>query len=311
MQRSRHDGGTRASALVWLLAAIAFAASLRAAPPIDRVIITSPGAMMRIELFVPEGLLEYVVVRDRTTIIEPSRTGIRLDGVDLGSGVTLGAVETYRVDEEYTWRDGVRINQANGGRVTIEHRATGVRYGVELRAYDTGVALRTIVPAAALNASTAENSRVTGAATMFRLPPGSTTWSRKPGRQNEAACEERRVEEFGPGQLVAPPLVARLPGISLYLAIAEADLRDYPRMVLHAEANRLFREQLTTDTPAGAAPMPGRGAVSVTTPWRVVAAAPDPLTLLTTDLLLDLSAPENRALTSPGLQTPCLKAPGR
>jgi hypothetical protein len=219
--------------IAWVvLAALAGCILAAAAPPVDRVILTSPRSSLRLALFVSDGRLSYEVFRRDAKAFEPARAGVVVDGVDLGDGVTMGAVENYRVADE-----------ANGARVTVTHLASNVRYGVEIRAYEERAALRTIVPGA--------GSRVPGSTTMFTLPVGSTVLPRA-----ESALAS---------------VVAKLPGDGGYVAIAESAARSYPVRVVKAEGARTYRERLADPVAAVAG--------TITTPWRVLLAAPDLETL--------------------------------
>ena len=66
-------------------------------------------------------------------VIEPSQLGIVVDGVDLGRGAELGAVEAYRGDETYSTR-GVHsrgVNRYRGARVAAREPGTGIAFTIE------------------------------------------------------------------------------------------------------------------------------------------------------------------------------------
>jgi alpha-glucosidase len=287
------------------------------AGPFDRVLLTSPASKVRFDLHLVGGRLSYQVLLGRAPVIEPSPIGIVVDGVDLGEGVTLGAVENYRVDERYAWRGvhSTATDLANGERVTVTHAATGLPYGVEVRAYDDGVAFRVIVPGT--------GPRVPDAATSFRLPAGSIVWSHGLRDHYEAQYDKRRIEDVPLGDWAGPPITAKLPGDLGFLAITEAGVRGYAGMVLQAEGDRGYRERLAHAPPVGypftlrygeaeATRLAKPAAVDgrITTPWRVILAAPDLNTLVNSDIVHNVSAPPDPALFPQGMDTPWLK-PGR
>jgi alpha-glucosidase len=291
--------------------------SAAAAPSTDRVLIVSPRSRVRIDLHHAGGRLAYEVRRGGTTVIESSPLGIVVDGVNLGEGGEIGVVDDYRVSERYPWR-GVHaeaVNEARGARVTIIHRPSGLRYAIDVRAYDEGAAFRTIVPGT--------GSRVPDAASAFTLPAGATVWSHGLRDHYEAQYVKRRIEEVPPGDWIAPPVAARLAGDGGYVAIAESDVRGYAGMVLQADGDRVLRERLGHAAPAGypftlrfgeeearrlaqPAAIDGR----ITTPWRVVLAAADLHTLVNSDIIHNLAAPPDPALFPDGVRTAWLK-PGR
>jgi alpha-glucosidase len=288
-----------------------------AAPSADRVLVISPRSQLRFELRVVDGRLSHTVVRDGTTVIEPSALGIAIDGVNLGEAVEIGAIDNYRVSERYPWR-GVHaqaINEAHGARVTVVHRASARRYGVDVRAYDDGAAFRIVVPG--------EGTRVPDAASAFTLPAGATVWSHGLRDHYEAQYDKRRIEDIPSGEWAAPPVTARLAANAGYVAITESDLRGYAGMVLQADGGRVLRERLAHAAPVGypftlrygdeegrRLARPAAIAGAITTPWRVILAARDLNTLVNSDIVSNLAAPPDPALFPQGAQTPWLK-PGR
>jgi alpha-glucosidase len=302
--------------VTFALLGLACAVFLRAAP-FDRVILASPNSKVRFDLHLADKQLSYQVFLGQSQAIESSRLGIVVDGVDLGDGVTLGAVENYGVKDRYPWHGvhSTAVDVANGERVTVTHLASGLRYGVDVRAYDGGVAFRVIVPG--------NGSRMPDAASAFRLPPGAVVWSHGLRDHYEAQYDKRRIEDVPRGDWAGPPVTAKLAGDAGYIAITEGGLRDYAGMVLQADADRIYRERLAHSAPVGypftlrygdtegarlskPAAIEGR----ITTPWRVVLAAPDLNTLVNSDIVHNVSAPPDPALFPKGINTEWVK-PGR
>jgi len=217
------------------LAALACTPGAAAGASADRVIVVSPGHATRIDLHVSGGLLFYEVRRGDLVAIEPSRTGILLDGIDIGAGVSIGAIENYAID------------RANAARVTVIHQATGLRYGVELRAGEYAAAYRVIVPGS--------GRHVIDVVGAFTLPAGSIVPSQQP------------IGDVVAGEWAALPLTVRLPGGAGSIAITESEAGSYPAMTLQSAGNRVFRERLVAPKPPA---MDGR----ITTPWRVIRILP-------------------------------------
>jgi alpha-glucosidase len=300
-----------------VLGVLATLAALEAAPPTDRVIVGSPRNRLQFDLHLVEGRLSYQVTRGDTVAIEPSRLGIVVDGVDLGDGVVIGAVENYGVHDRYPWR-GVHaeaVNEARGARVTVMRRAGGPRYGVEIRAFDDGVAFRVIVPGS--------GARVPDAASAFRLPRGSVVWFHGLRDHYEAVYERKKIEDVRDGEWAAPPVTFKLPDGRGYGSITEANLRNYAGMALQADGANGFRERLAHAHPPGypftlrfgeeeakrlAHPAAIEGAI--TTPWRVVLVGPDLNTLVNSDIVHNLCPPPDSRLFPQGMKTAWLR-PGR
>ena len=302
-----------AGLVLWLIGLLP-AVPAGAAP----VSIASPDGKVTIVLDVGrDGRLVWRATLDGRPVIEPSRMGILVDSVDLGSDVELGKTDRYRVDEKYSW-NGVHstgVNRSNGARITLRHRASATTFTVDARVADDAVAFRIVVEGT--------GGRVPDAATSFRIPAGSIVWSHGLRDHYEALYERRPIEDLREGEWAAPPITVKLPGNAGYAAITEADLRNYAGMALQADGQRGLREKLGHDHPPGypytlrfgddnakrlavPAPVDGR----ITTPWRVVMVGRNLNALVNSDAVANLCPPPDPALFPEGLRTSWLK-PGR
>jgi alpha-glucosidase len=302
-----------AGLVLWLIGLLP-AVPAGAAP----VSIASPDGKVTIVLDVGrDGRLVWRTTLDGRIVIEPSRLGILVDSVDLGSGVELGKTDRYRVDEKYSW-NGVHstgVNRSNGARIMVRHRASATTFTVDARAADDAVAFRIVVEGT--------GRRVPDAATSFRIPAGSIVWSHGLRDHYEALYERRSIEDLREGEWAAPPITVKLPGNAGYAAITEADLRNYAGMALQADGQRGLREKLGHDHPPGypytlrfgednakrlAVPAPVDG--PIITPWRVVMVGRHLNALVNSDAVANLCPPPDPALFPDGLRTSWLK-PGR
>lgn len=264
------------------------------------------------------GLSYRVTLRGRP-VIETSRLGIVLDGVDLGRGAEIGSVETYRVREKYAWRGAhsVAFNHCNGARISVRSAEGQTSYTVEARAYDDGVAFRFIVP------GEGGRSRVPEEASAFTLPPGSVVWFHDFHGHYEGVHLRKAIEEVKEGEWAAPPLTIKLPDGAGYASITEAALMNYAGMGLQAAGRRGFKAVLGHAHPvnhpfelrygAGEAkrlsqPASIRGEIK--TPWRVVMAGESLDALVNCDIVHNVSPPPDQTLFPDGVKTEWLK-PGR
>jgi alpha-glucosidase len=226
-------------------------------------------------------------------------------------------VTRYSVDVRFPWRGthSTGRNRCNGARLAVVHPATGTGWTLELRAFDDAAAFRFVVPG--------RGSRVPDAATVFRLPAGSTVWYHGARDHYEGIHSRKQIREVPADDWAAPPLTVRLPGGTGYAAITEAALFDYAGMVLQADGHGGFAEQLGHAVPASypytlrygeenarrlavAAAIVG----PITTPWRVVLAGRDLNALVNSDAIPSLNPPPDPRLFPQGLRTPWLR-PGR
>src|SRR5262249_35715647 len=137
---------------------------------LSRARIISPSGNLQFEMLLsgsPSRLSYRIAFRNKPTI-ETSMMGIIIDGVDLGLGVEIGAIERYRVNERYAWR-GVHseaIDHSQGAKISVEHLESKTRFTVEVRAFDDGAAFRYVV-------SGDNKQHVPDEATAFVIPAGS------------------------------------------------------------------------------------------------------------------------------------------
>lgn len=299
-----------------LIGTAAFVAAAGAA--IAQPVIIS-GGRVGIIVHSDHGRLAYEVTLDRKPVLERSNLGIKIDGVDLGQGVTLGPVQPYRIDEKYPWR-GVKseaINRAAGVKIPVKHKG-GITYTLEIRGFEDAAAFRFIVPGAAAG------SRVPDAAMTFQLPADSVVWYHGLAAGHyEDVWDHKPVQDIAAGEWAAPPMTFKLPGGAGYAAITEADLRDYAGMALQAVGNRGFRESLAHEHPPNypfvlrypqetveRLKVPAAIAGEIRTPWRVVLAGPDLNTLVNSDAVHNLCPPPDAKLFPEGIRAAWLK-PGR
>ena len=287
-----------------------------AGPP--EILLRSPDESVALRVTLGEvGRLDYAVTLGGHPVIEPSPLGIRVDGVDLGQGATLGRVERYSLDERFPWR-GVHStarNRCRGARVAVTHAATGRTWTVELRLFDNAAAFRFVVPGS--------GSRVPDAASAFRLPAGSTVWYHGARDHYEGIHARKDLRDVPADDWVAPPLTIRLPGGTGYAAVTEAALHDYAGMMLQADGQGGFAERLGHAVPpsypytlrygeenAKRLAVPAAIDGPITTPWRVVLVGRDLNALVNSDAIASLNPPPDPRLFPQGMRTPWLR-PGR
>jgi alpha-glucosidase len=290
-----------------------------ALPVAGQVNLASPDSHVRFELQPDEnGNLEYTVTFDGETVIEPSPIGITVDGVNLGKGVEIGALERYQVNETYPWvgKHSTAVDHCNGIRISSTHRKSRTRYTLEVRAYNDGVAFRHIVPGS--------RTRVPDEATVFRLPARSRLWYHDLEDFYEGIYKRRRVTAAQSGSWAAPPITIALPNNAGYAAITEGGLRNYSGMALEADGQNGFHARLAHAHPitwifrwdykdkADEIRVTSPAAITgtITTPWRIVMVGADLDRLVNSDIVHNVAAPPDPKLFPNGPNTEWIK-PGR
>lgn len=283
----------------------------------DALEVASPNGRVRVGLSQTGESLTYHVTFDGQPVIEPSPLGIVVDGLNLGSGATIDGLTRERIDERYASR-GVHdeaINRASAARLTVRHQPSRTTYRIDVRVFDDGVGIRTVVPGS--------GTRLPDAAMGFTFPPATTVWLHGLRDHYEAVYERRTVESIADGTWAAPPVTVKLPGSAGYASITEAALIRYAGMALQADGARRFRERLAHAAPVGypftlrygetegqrlakAAAIDGE----IVTPWRVILIGKDLNALVNSDIVANLSPPPDQTLFPQGVNTPWIK-PGR
>ena len=284
----------------------------------DGINVRSPNGNIQFEFsFHNPAQLRYQVSLKNKPVIENSLLGIIVDGVNLGDGVGIGKIESYRISERYPWR-GVHseaINQCNGAKINLTHAKSHTRYVVEVRASNDGIAFRFIVAGDA-------RPRVPDETTGFMLPAGSTVWYHDFEGHYEGIHVRKEISEVEAGEWAAPPLTIKLPNNGGYAAITEAALLNYSGMGFEADGQRGFKARLGHALPvsypfrlryAGDVERLARPAAitgMITTPWRVVMIGADLNALVNCDIIHNVSLPPDKNLFPQGMNTAWLK-PGR
>src|SRR5262245_37284714 len=280
--------------------------------------LESPDRKLRLRLVrLAEASLGFEVVYKDRPVIEPSRLGIAVDGVNIGEGVEVGNAESYRIDETYRTRGGhtEAANRCNGAKIGFTHVKSGTKLTLDLRAFNDGIAYRFIVPGS-------DKPRVPEETSSFTLPPGSTVWYHDLEGHYEAAYDKKAVSDVPAGQWVAPPLTVQLPDGLGYASITESALANYSGMALRADGRRgfavvlghahhvsyPFRLRYAADVERLSKPATVTG--TITTPWRVVMVAADLNALVNSDIVENRAPAPDAKLFPKGLDTDWIK-PGR
>jgi alpha-glucosidase len=292
-------------------------ATKRIALPIT---VEGPSSQVKFDLSLrSENRVAYRVTLKGRPVVELSRLGILVDGVNLGDGATVAGVERSRQDDRYRTRGvhSIAINRYNAATISLIHQPSGTRYSMEVRAFDDGVAFRYVVPAGG------NVTRVPDEATVFNVPPRSVVWYHDLDGHYEGVHERKDIEDVTEGDWAAPPVTAQLPDGTGFVSITEAALKDYAGMVLQTDRRGGFAARLAHAAPASypyrlrypaldvrRLESPASITGTITTPWRVVLAGFDLNTLVNSDIISNLSAPPDSALFPQGIDTPWIK-PGR
>lgn len=240
------------------------------------------------------GQLGYEVTYRGKPVIERSRIGFELQNQPaIGDNLLVVAATDSHIDETYEIPAGksnpVR-NQCNVLSFDLkEAKAPGRKLTVEARAYNDGIAFRTIVP----DQPAVKDLRIVNETTEFILSADATTYPLIL-RNFRSSWEDnyRTVALSGitPESLIGMPLLTELPGVA-FVAITEANIDNYPGMYLmHSGPNpKALEGRLSPriDEPG----ISFSGQTPVATPWRVVMIAGEVGRLIESQIVNNLNPP--------------------
>src|SRR5437016_12042411 len=274
---------SRRDFIVASIATPVLAATLRSAKAAGEVItFKSPNGQIQFILFAAGPQLRYRITRANQIVVDLSRLGIMVDGVDLCQDSPITKIERYRVFEKYPARGvhSVTTDNCNGAKISLRHNASKTDYVLDVRAYNDGIAFRFVVPGS--------GSRVPDEGTAFTIPAGSTVWFHDFEGHYEGIHQKKAVADIKDGEWAAPPLTIKLPNRAGYAAISEGALINYAGMGLRADGRRGFQAVLGDALPVShpfdlrygkdEAKRLSKPAViegTITTPWRIVMTGPD------------------------------------
>ncbi|MDQ0749937.1 alpha-glucosidase [Streptomyces africanus] len=265
-------------------------------PPDRPESVTARMGGTSVTLSLVDGALRWSARRNGRTVIDTSALGLRLgDGTVLGADVRV--VRQRYGTHRTTWtpvygRNATVTDHYQEQRWDLVDRASGIRFGVQIRAYRTGVALRYLL----LDEGTIT---VADELTTFVFPDGTTVYS---------ARDENAYEPVAPGSIPVTgtsttdngpltdlPLTAALTG-GLIACVCESSRVDYPRLMLGSvpgEPNTLSAF-LMEHTARGTGPVETTSTVTTpfATPWRAVVIGATHAELVdNAELVLNLAPP--------------------
>ena len=237
--------------------------------------------------------LSYSVKMDGAAVMSDSVLGLVFqNGVKLGPGTMITGVTLSTVDTTWENQYGHRrtvpdhYNEAHFTLNTADNRT----FGLYVRAYNNGVALRYELPVA----SGMGTFTITDELTQFRFGGDYSCRLGTPSSSAESLYSARTLSSLTSGYQGVLPLLV-LPPSSPLVAVAESDLRDWAGMCLQGNGGTSTQVYL-----AGRAD--GQGKVVSTTPrvspWRVVMLARTTTDLLQNDLVATIATPSQVADTS-------------
>lgn len=267
---------------------------------------TSPDGKVAITLD-PDSLQWSMTYRGKK-VVAPSPLSLEIEKAgSLGPGAKLLSARLR--DRRGTWAPpyGIRARSTEACSelvASFEDRKRRIRFAIVLRAYDAGAALRWRLISAPTNTLTITDER-----TEFRFPAEATLFASRDEGSYQRTVQTRVAPVPHPdltassdkGDLADTPLTVALPD-GTTLLISESDRLHYPRVMLKSARSGVetylmrFPGRATGYSGPGDTPAAEKFTVPTPfeTPWRVILAAPSPITLLERQDLIPTLATPNR-----------------
>ncbi|MEH0420431.1 glycoside hydrolase family 97 protein [Streptomyces sp. B21-083] len=258
---------------------------------------TSPDGANRITMSLVGGVLQWSVKRGGTTVLNPSALGLVLsDGTQLGAG-NLSVTNYQHWTKDSTWtpvygRDATVRDHYQEMRWNLREATSGVNFSVQLRAYDTGVALRCVL----LDAGSAT---ISDELTTWAFPAGTTVYS---ARDEDAysplapgAIPLTGTSTTDNGNLSDLPLLVTLDS-GLHATICESSRVNYPRSMVSSVtgADNTLKTYLMKKSARSSGTAQNTTTVTTpfATPWRVLVLGDEAGDLIdNAELVLNLAPP--------------------
>ncbi|MFI0944281.1 glycoside hydrolase family 97 catalytic domain-containing protein [Streptomyces sp. NPDC021020] len=242
----------------------------------------SAGSPTAAQVTLDGGSLTFAATSRGQSVLSPSPIGIRTSAADLTKNLTFLQRSDRTVTESYTMTTGKqRGHSTRYTESTLSFSGTGgARLDIVVRASDTGVAYRYVLPGSG-------SVTVTGEASSWTVPGSSPAWLAPPDREDQS-------QWFGSTASGAPSDTYRQPALfqvgSAYALVAETDLdgRYAASYLSHTSGSATYAVSLASGVTT---------TLPLSTPWRT--AALGSLAEVTSSTLVDdLATPSRVADTS-------------
>lgn len=221
------------------------------------------------------GGLSYSVFFHGREVVAKSRFGIVTDGVDLGADVELKKASSRRIRETYPLFGGHSQANNNCRETTLSvHSAAGETYGLDVRAYNDGVALRARLAAK-------PGRKINGEPTEWRMSGNPLAWYQTDFGSYEGVFQSSRLEDLSASRNIPLPTTFALADGG-YALVTEANLLNYSDLGVRAAPDHSLRAYFHADRNGWMTDD------AVIQPWRVTLLARDLNTLVNSDLIRNL-----------------------
>lgn len=194
----------------------------------DATTVAAPTEDLQIQFWLDSGVPYYRIVFQGTALIEDSKLGIKTEIGDFKDGFTLGSTTPSSSDTTWSPLVGEQAqirDHYNAMSFELLH-SSGLQLTLEMRAYDTGVAFRYLLPA---YPAETKSYLITDEYTQFRFPAGTVAAAHI--NNNQTVPTKVNVESFDGSKNYMRPMTLSYPN-GAAMTICEANLDNYAVMVM-------------------------------------------------------------------------------
>lgn len=254
----------------------------------DLTHVSSPDGQVEVRVFTEGGQLCCEATKGGNQLLESSRLGLVVDGVDLSRDVSLvSQPKAESIDETYPLNGNHPKVRNHCLESALTLRASGKEYVLFVRAYNDGMAIRYALPEG--------TKRVDKELTSWTLPDDveEVAWTDF-SFDYEGYSHVTPLDSVPEGKTLAPPLTVKTS--TGYLAFTEADNEAFPDMTLMREG-RAFKAYFPASADGwnlirvadeSSKILDGRYKGYLVSPWRSVTIAQDLTQLVNSDLVTNL-----------------------
>ena len=256
--------------------------------------VTSPDGHIAIHVSLDaEGIPSYRVDVDGQSLVEPSLLGLLSDdaNLDRNFSVVSSRIRTVRETWHQPWGENKEVEDHHRELLLSLKNDAGIKLDLVFRVFDDGLGFRYgyKVPM--------DTVRINGERTQFAFASDATTWS-IPGDFNSYEHLYRRMP-LSELRDANTPLTLKFSD-SLYAAVHEAAIVDFPEMVLRHDIGLTYRASLSPlrqGRRRRGAPVSERLDVKAVvpgtfvTPWRTIQISRTAVGLVNSSLVLNLNEP--------------------
>ncbi|NWJ51613.1 MAG: glycoside hydrolase family 97 catalytic domain-containing protein [Bacteroidetes bacterium] len=245
----------------------------------NKIIVSSPGKKVVIQINIEDNKLSYSVKKHNQQALLKSSLGLVVDGNDLGQNVSItDKPKEKTVTEKYALLGNHSQAINNYKEISIPLKSTNFFYQLQVRAYDDGIAIRYVINSKKIMHIEKDN-------TAFGLPVTAQCYWAFYSDDNENLHNNTSLSDLPENKALLAPLTIKTD--NFYLSFTEADCQKFPDLSWTKAGNQL-KANFTTN-PNGWNTEAG----TVISPWRLAIIADNLTQLVNSDMIMNLCPAPN------------------